>query len=454
MPREALSLTEFTQSESSLFGLAVGPPGLQLSEPLARLAAATETALLDGRLLCALPPKAAVSLALCRALRLAGPLDLGAATAAAEAHCRSGRDLWLVGDGFAPGSCLRLLLAVAHALRSSLASSPLAGRVMVALRLTAYPRASDLLLSFERWLLLPAPAPEPPPSARVPFGEAAVARVRYWAGTCVDLAAELFRAGGDIAWRRQAAAVSPDHIDEAAEGLLAGHTWLLHAGRVARDLPEGLLDLLLRFDPSAPISASGQLRPAFLDRLVVARVLRCAGPLGWGWSSRLHYAAVQRARVSAQGDEFVWFYVRDRGETRRYSEVRKLLLSAGAELTVDAVRKTVRVGAGVCRELSGDRRCFRLLDHLLRRALEGADVVTYEETAAAVFPDVAEADRTNIHPAIAKLRRAVGAAIWSRLVSSVPGVGYRLQPSAVALVYVRPIESAELDADASACRSV
>jgi DNA-binding winged helix-turn-helix (wHTH) protein len=454
LPREALSLTEFTESESSLFGLAVGPPGMQLSEPLARLAAAVETNLLDGRVLCSLPPKAAVAQALRRAMRLSGPLDLSASTAAAEARLRAGHDLWVLGDGFAPGSSLRLLLAVLHALRSSVASSPVAGRLMVGLRLTSYPRASDLVLWFERWLLLPDPAPAPPPGARVPFTAAAIERVRYWGEGSADLAAELFRVGGNIAYRRQAAAVSPDHIDEAAEALLACHTWLLHADRIARDLPGPLLDLLLCFDPPAPISATGQLRPAFLDRLVVARVLRCAGPLGWGWSSRLHHTAVQRARVSAQGDEFVRFCVRDRGETRRYSEVRNLLLSSGAELTVDAVRKTVRVGAGVCRELSGDRRCFRLLDYLLRRALEGADVVTYEQIAAAVFPDVTGADRTNIHPAIAKLRREIGDDIWSRLVSSVPGVGYRIEPSAVALVYVRPIESAELDADATACHSV
>ena len=449
MIRDTIGLTDFLDAEHSLSALAIAAPAAAPAEPLVRLAGAVGTDFIDGRVLSALGPAAAVTEALRRALALPGDTDLAGAVAAAVAHCRAGRDLWVVAGSFPEGPALRALLGSLQFVRSSVAAAPAAGRVMLALQVPGYPRCPDLLHYFERWLLLPETDPVPPPSLPVPFDPAAVDRVRHWAEGCRDLAVELFRLAAIVAHRRQAPSVGLEHVDEGAEALLARHAWLVHCNRAALNLPSDLVDLLLCCAPGAVIAASGQLRPATLDQLVADGVLTCAGPRGWRWSSRLHYTAVERARASARGDQFVRFFVRDRGESRLYSELQSLLRSGRADLTVDAVRKTVRVGEKVALQLSGDRRCFHLLDFLLSRALDGFAVVTYDEILEAVYPDVDAADRTNIHPAISKLRQALGPDLWPRLVQNVPGVGYRVQPGAIPLIYVRPLSSAELNADDS-----
>jgi len=445
--RDTIGLTDFLEAEHSLSALSFAGPGPAPSDPLVRLASAVGTEFVDGRVLAALRPQAAVTEVLRRALSLRDDTRLADAVAAAVAHCRAGGDLWVVAGGFPEGPALRALLGSLQFVRSSVASAQSAGRVMLALEVSAYPRCADVLRYFERWLLLPEPDPVPPPSLPLPFDPAALARVRHWAEGSRDLALELFRLAAVLAHRRQAPSVEVEHVDEGAEALLARHAWLVHCNRVALNLPADLLALLLRCESGAVIAATGQLRPATLDQLVTDGVLTCAGPRGWRWSSRLHFAAVERARASARGDQFVRFFVRDRGESRLYSEVQALLRSGRADLTIDAVRKTVRVGERVSIELSGDRRCFRLLDFLVSRALDGFAVVTYEEILEAVYPDVDGADRTNIHPAITKLRQALGHDLWDRLAQNVSGVGYRVQPGAVPLLYVRPLASAELNTD-------
>jgi DNA-binding winged helix-turn-helix (wHTH) protein len=422
----------------------VGGYRIDAAGPLARLADAVGAPLLEGYLLGGLPPREFAPRALAEALGLEGGSDLEELLAAAEAHCMAGHDLWVIGQGLDDTEALVRLLWALRRLRSRLADRAAVGRVMVAAEFTSYPSRAAIARFFDRWLGLPDPSPEVRVPEEVDVDDQAGDRIRYWAGTCQDLADDLTGEAARRAQDRRAASVGAEDVDSAADALLERNAALIDALFAAQRVGPTTLDLLLRYGFGDPLTASDVLPPAHLNRLVSAGILTRSAPRAWRWASRLHRRAVENARMLAHGDQFVSVFTAEGVQVDLYSKFTgpRFLADFGSryDLVVDAVKRAVWVGGKCCRELQGNRRGFRLLDYMLRRAFASAPLVTHAQILEAVFEENHTA--ANIHVTVHRIRKALGE-IWPSIAEAAPGEGYRLSPRVVRILYMVPTGPSE-----------